>query len=156
MKKRIFALLTALLVLLPLAACESAPAQVDLTAFYDTEIAGKYELPALALAEPEVEDAFYPGISQLDLAQKVLYTPLMNVTATEILMAEAKTDEDADKLEEIFTARLASLESTWSQYLPDQYALVQTAKVTRTGRYVTLIVCEYQSEIESALADALK
>lgn len=157
MKKCLSTLLSVLLLVSCLTACGSAGGkEVDLASFYETEIAGKYEMPSLEAVSGEMEDAFYPGLSGLDLAQKVLYVPLMNVQATEILMVQAKTEDDASAVESIFAARLESLDELWSQYLPDQYALVQSAQVVRTGRYVTLIVSEHQQEIEAALAEALK
>lgn len=155
--KKLFALLLALLALCSLAACggESSPA-LDLNEFYENEIAAKYELPALGPVEGEVEEVFLPGLAQLELKQKVLYMPMMNVHATEFLMAEAASEADAQKVEEIFQKHLEDLDSVWSQYLPQQYALVESAQVRRTGCFVTLIVSEYQAEIEDALSQALK
>jgi len=158
MMKKTVALLLAVVLCCSLAACggTSAAKELDLTAFYENEIAAKYELPGMMAVEGEYIDAFYPGLSALELKQQVLYMPMMNVHATEFLLVEAQNEEDAQKVEEIFAQRLSDLDATWSMYLPEQYALVETAQVLRTGNFVTLIVSDYQSEIESALADALK
>ena len=152
--KRFLVLLCAVCLLVTLCSCAAESKDVDLSAFYQ-QITETYELPQMTEVTDELLDAYFPGLSSADMTQRVMYVPLMNVTATEILLVQAADAEAADVVEDAFNDRLIQLDQQWKLYLPDQYELVQAASVYRQGLYVALIVSEYQDDILSELQSAL-
>lgn len=85
---------------------QSKPAPtVDLTAFYETLSAGE-DWPAMMLAEGEVLDAFYPGLSDIAANQCAVYTAMISASVGEIALVEVQNAGDVQKVKDIFQARV--------------------------------------------------
>lgn len=85
---------------------QSKPAPtVDLTAFYETLSAGE-DWPAMMLAEGEVLDAFYPGLSDIAANQCAVYTAMISASVGEIALVEVQNAGDVQKVKDIFQARI--------------------------------------------------
>ena len=119
MKKFWTAPLLALTLALLLAACggmnpfgggekeDDAPPQkeIDLTAFYEEATQGD-NWPALMLAEGEVLDAFYAGLSNVETKQCVIGTAMISAAVGEMALVEVENAEDVETVEGIFQARI--------------------------------------------------
>ena len=75
---------------------------------------------------------------------------MMNITATEFAIFEAKTDADVDAIKKGINKRIEKLTTTWQQYLPDQYELVKNNKVLVNGKYVFFIVSKNSDYAKNA------
>ena len=112
------------------------------------EIAKNGDLPSLSDVDAATLEAVY-GISSDDLVDYVCKMPLINVKATEYFIAEVK-DGKMDSVKASLEARQDALDQQWSQYLPDQYELVQNYQLVTNGNYVLFVVSEYADEAVSA------
>ena len=85
---------------------QSRPApHADLAAFYETLAAGE-DWPDMMLAEGEVLDAFYPGLSEITTNQCLVYTAMISATVGEIALVEVQNGDDVQKVKDIFQARI--------------------------------------------------
>ena len=65
-----------------------ASADVNLEEFYQTIFTNPENTPAMGPMEGEMLDAFYPGLSDVELKQTVAYMPMITAVACEIVMVE--------------------------------------------------------------------
>lgn len=81
------------------------------------------------------------GIDASLLNDYSLNIPLMVVHASEIFIAEV-ADGNMDAVKAGIESRKQALLDSWSQYLPDQYELVQNAKIVENGNYIIFVVAD--------------
>ena len=155
--KRILALtLSAVLLLALLCACggnenSDTNVTIDINALWD-EITALGEMPAMMpLTDDDLNNLY--GIDPADLESYVASVPMMNVHATEFFIAKVK-DGKMDTVKSALQSRQAALDTQWSQYLPDQYALVQNYKLTTRGSYIIFAVSQYAEQAEKLFNDA--
>lgn len=157
--KRTTILLLAALALLSLTACgagddnTSETADVALDSFY-AGLAEKYEWDDEYMVDIEGEmlENYYPGISDLAAKQMVLKMPMMSAIVNELAFVECETEEDANKAEEIFQARIdyqvGDENNPGGAWYPESIESWKDAQVIRKGNYVAMIAsAEHQSEI---------
>lgn len=145
--KRIFVFCMALL-MLTMTACGAGTADdtrsVDLRAAYEAAIAQVNEelgdnAPVL-LEETAVEllDSYYPGLADIKLKQSVFFLS-PTATSCEVAMAEVADRADAEKLQDVFQARVDEMAN--DTLYPDEAALWKNnAAVSVNGSYVVLAV----------------
>ena len=145
--KRIFVFCMALL-MLTMTACGAGTADdtqsVDLRAAYEAAIAQVNEelgdnAPVL-LEETAVEllDSYYPGLADIELKQSVFFLS-PTATSCEVAMAEVADRADAEKLRDVFQARVDEMAN--DTLYPDEAALWKNnAAVSVNGSYVVLAV----------------
>ena len=146
--KKVFIFCMALL-MLTMTACGAGTADdnaqsVDLRAAYETAIAQINEelgdeAPVL-LEETAVEllNGYYPGLADIKLKQSVFFLS-PTATSCEVAMAEVADKADAEKLRDIFQARVDEMAN--DTMYPDEAALWKNnATVSVNGCYVVLAV----------------
>lgn len=143
--KKIFALGLALAMTMTLlAGCAGKsgqkPAEVNLEAFYQTIFTDPENTPAMVPMETEALDAFYPGLTALELKQTVAYMPMMTAVACEIVMVECAKAADVEAVKTIFQARIDAQVNDNFNYPAVIEAWQKEAKVVANGNYVALIV----------------
>ena len=69
------------------------------------------------------------------------------ITAKEIVLVKAPTEDSAKAVETKLQSRLDARRNEFSGYLPDQYAVVEKSEVKRDGVYVRLIISPQQGEL---------
>ncbi|MGL5540758.1 MAG: DUF4358 domain-containing protein [Erysipelotrichaceae bacterium] len=136
----------------------------------DTANVDLKELDATLVEKFESGEIGFPGTMDLDatllsdvyginaeeaLESYVVKIPMMMVQASEIAMFEVK-DGQMDAVKAGVEKRLADLDATWSQYLPDQYDLVKNAAKIEKGNYFFLVIAEEQDAIVKIIEDAFK
>lgn len=150
--KKLIALSLALVTLLAaLTACGSKPAEggvasVDLAAFYETIFTDPENTPAMVPMEGEMLDAFYAGLSDVELKQTVAYMPMMTAVPCEIVMVECADAADVDAVKAIFEARIASMVSDHMNYPAVIEAWEKEATVIAGGSYIALFVINGMTE----------
>ena len=89
------------------------------------------------------------GIDEADLEEYYARMPMMNVHAEEFFIAKVKEGK-MDTVKAGIEKRLADLDATWGQYLPDQYELVKNAQVIENGNYIMLVVSQHADKAVSS------
>lgn len=112
------------------------------------------KLPMFLEVDGEMLESYY-GFDEGLLEDYTVNIPMMNIKATEFFIARV-TDENYEAVKEGFDRRLADLDATWSSYLPDQYALVQDARIVRSGEYVLFCITKYADRVEEIFLDMTK
>lgn len=162
MNKKIVSLIAALMVVLfALTACQQAPAKpaVDpaaaVAAVKDEFYAANADnLPAFMELDAEMLKDFY-GMDPEWLTAYVCNVPMMNVHATEIFVAHVK-DGQMDNVKAALDARKASLDATWSMYLPAQYELVKNSVTMEKDGFILFAVTEYTDSIKTIFEKNIK
>ena len=87
----------------------SAPAadSVDLNAFYESVASAQGEnWPFMMLAEGEMLDGFFPGLTAIATKQCYAYLPAMSAVAAEFVLVEVENASDVEAVKAILQARI--------------------------------------------------
>lgn len=150
--KKLIALSLALVALLAtLTACGNKPAagnaaDVNLAQFYETIFTDPENTPAMVPMEGEMLDAFYAGLTAVELKQQVAYMPMMTAVPCEIVMVECANADDVVTVEEIFQARIDSMVNDHFNYPAVIEAWEKEATVVANGNYVAMFVVNGMTE----------
>lgn len=149
MKKRIVMVLLAA-IMLTLSACGGQQEPVSgpepgtpLEEFYHAVLAmypdSSDELIFFEESDPNLIDSFYQGLSEVELAQQAFYMHPISATPCEIALAETKNVEDAQRVADIFQARIN--QGATDTFYPENAKGWQTnAQVYQSGCFVCMIV----------------
>ena len=130
---------------------------VDLAAFAQT-VQENHEFHSLERADPEDAEVgavmlsnWYPGLTDLDLEQVEIYTPMVSFSGGELALVQAKNAEDAASVKDIFQARIDTKSADGPGNYPEEVEMWQrNAKVAVNGTYVLLVNHEDSEAIVSA------
>ena len=145
--RKAFALLV-ILVIATLCGCGNEKAEgpepgTPLATFYqailDMQPVDAEELILFEENDPNLIASFYPGLEKIELNQQAFYMPPIATHPCEIVFAEAKNSEDAQKVAEIFQARI-DMGSDNSNYPESAEGWKLYAQVQRSGNFVCMIV----------------
>ena len=120
-----------------------AAADLDLTALYEqiVEEAKKTGTDSLVLfpeSNPDLLEAFYPGLGSIALKQKVLYMHPVTGAPSEILLVEVENAADVSKVVDIVQARVDSA-SKDTGYPENAKVWGERASVQSSGNYVGMV-----------------
>lgn len=157
MKKLISAILLSVMAL-TLTACGNAggsqsepPQQLDLTAFYDTMFNEIFPDPDNAPAMEQITGDYlaqlYPGLSELETKQCLVYAPMISAVAYEVALVEAANADDAAKVKEIFQARIDSQVEGGAFYPGTVEAWQNNSEIVTSGNYVCLFVGDVKDDM---------
>lgn len=158
MSKKLTSLVLAALMVLSLAACGSSSGKnetpafsADLAAFYDT-ILVEEKAEGLALQEVTGEylEASYPGLTDLELKQCVVYMPMISAVAVEVAMVEAASAEDAETVKAIFQQRIDDQVAGGAWYPATIEVWENNAEIVSIDNYVCLFVGESKDDMVAA------
>lgn len=133
-------LLTVLLLLaLPLTGCgqKSAPAAVDLSAFFE-KIAEEYDLAGMTPLEGELLEVCYPGLTALAPLQLVAYAPMISSSVNEYVFVQCRSRADAEAAAEIMRSRIAA-QAQGGAWYPESMAAWSKAQVVVKDAYALMI-----------------
>ena len=155
MKKSMTILLALALALGTLAACgkqaDSEAVDVDLPAFY-TELEEKYQWGENYMVDIEGEmlENYYPGISDIPVAQFVAKAPMMSSVVNELVLMQCETEKDAGAAAAILQTRVDS-QAEGGAWYPESMEAWGKAQVIQRGTYVAMIAsASYQQEMADA------
>ncbi|NCB32476.1 MAG: DUF4358 domain-containing protein [Erysipelotrichia bacterium] len=155
--KKYFLTMTAAAILLSGCASSGTSAKtVDLEAV-KTGISAIEDVPAMMELSSEDITSFL-GVKPEDYTASVCFVPLMNVTATEVLLFQYESDTQKTAIQNALDTRLKQLENTWSQYLPDQYDLVKKRTSVDENSMLGYIIGEdaFVTEVKQLIKDNTK
>ena len=165
MKKRILSLfLLAALCCALLAACggqngaasdgqDSTFGPVDLAEFYQSIMDAAAEAPAMVELTGEMLDGLYPGLSDLELKQCVVYSPAISAVAMEFAFVEVADSADVEAVQEIFQERIDAQIDGGAFYPATVEAWQNDAEIVVLDNYVCLFVCAEKDGMIAALRD---
>ena len=119
---------------------------VDLSAFYSA-ITGKYEFPMPMLADDEILDNFYSGITGIGAEQRLIYICGTSMNTGEFGLVQVKDGKDADAVKAIFQARIDAQAGGGAWYPMAVESWTNNARVVSNGNYVMMVVHESCDDI---------
>ena len=149
-KKMLMAAL-ALTMLFTVTACGGASSgnsdpNLDLAGFYE-EIRGDYEFPmSMQLAEQEVQDIFYAGLSEIETEQCLVYANMMTMNMGEFALVKVTNSEDVEAVKAILQARIDTQVNGGAFYPEAEAQWADNSTVVSNGNYIMIVV---QSEFEA-------
>ena len=102
---------------------------------------------------PENRLGYMFGIEQKDYTQEVIAVSADSLRADEIWLIEAVDEAAAQRLEELAKIRLAQKEEETKSYAPEQYRIVQEAKLQLNGLRLIMVVSPSSEVILQKLPD---
>lgn len=154
--KRLTATVLLAAALLSLTACGSGNStgggdlSIDLSAFYDTLFTDPDNDPALEQVTGEYLDQLYPGLSEIDTRQCLVYTPVITAVACEVALVEVTNADDAAKVQEIFQTRIDNQVNGGAWYPATTEAWQNQSEIVTRGNYVCLFVGDAKDDMVSA------
>lgn len=140
MKKYFLTMTAAAILLSGCASTGSASKTVDLETVR-TGISEIQDAPAMMELSSDDITSFL-GVNPENYTTAVCFVPMMNVTATEVLLFQYETDTQKTAIQTALDKRLSQLENTWSQYLPAQYDLVKARTAVDENQVLGYIIGE--------------
>ena len=114
--------------------------EVNLGEFYQMIFTDPENTPAMQEMGTDALDAFYSGLTGLELKQTVAYMPMMTAVACEIVMVECAKAADVDTVKKIFQDRIDAQVDNQFNYPMVIEAWEKEAKVISNGNYVALLL----------------
>ena len=154
MKKSMTILLALVLALGTLTACgkqaDSEAVDVDLPAFY-TELEEKYQWGENYMVDIEGEmlENYYPGISDIPVAQFVAKAPMMSSVVNEMVFMECETEDDAALAATLLQDRITT-QAEGGAWYPESMEAWGRGQVIQHGTYVAMVV---SAEFQTAWAE---
>lgn len=111
------------------------------------------ELPKFLNADDKMASDFF-GVNTEDLVDYVGKVPAASVHATEFFIAHVQPEKMDSVLNDLMK-HADEVHAQWSQYLPDQLALVENYQLRTNGDYVFFGIAEKAEEALKAFAIAL-
>lgn len=167
MKRWIFLTLT-LLALPALTACggsggseETVPKDVNLTEVYSSmeEVCDWWTDGYMEDLSEQMLDLYYPGLSELEPEQLIARTPVMSAAVNEVVLIQCKTEEDADRAQEILQGRIdyqvGDDTNPGGAWYPESIEQWEKTTVQRQGNYLALLaVTDTQGQLEDIFNQA--
>ena len=164
MLKKLTSLILAGTMALSLAACGSQggtpsaeptpePLSINLTEFYDemfnTIFPDPNNAPSMMALEGDMLDQSYPGLSDIETTQCLIYTPMITAVAYEIALVEVANSDDVAAVQEIFQTRIDTQVESGAFYPGTVEAWQNQSEIVTRDNYVALFVGEgYEQMVE--------
>lgn len=121
----------------------------DLQAFYDSTFVGE-DMPMMGMMDKEALDAFYAGLTALELKQCIVAMPMISAVAAEVALVEVADAADLAKVEEIFEARIAYQIEAGAFYPATVEAWEKNAEIITHGNTMMMICLNPKDEVVKA------
>lgn len=124
---------------------------VDLAKFYEDIMAAAGTAPAMMEITSDLVDGLYPGLSDIELKQCVLYTPAIGAVAVEFAFVEVVNEDDVAAVESIFRTRIDTQIESGAFYPSTVEGWQKHASIVNDGNIVCLFVCAEKDGMIEAL-----
>lgn len=153
MKKRIAALLL-IAAALSLCACggKEAAAAPDMQAVYE-KLMETEGMPEMITVPADVAETLL-GIAPADCKQAVAAICQISLQTDEIWLVEAVDAAAAGRIAELAKARVEQKSAELEHYLPEQYKVVQQARIISSGNCVVLLISPQVEQLAAVLKDS--
>lgn len=134
---------------------ESAPpAFADLAAFAE-KIKEEYSFGGLTLANQELMDGYYPGLSAIDTEQCLVYVCMISMNNGEFVLVQTKDSADVPAVKDILQARIDGMVNGGAFYPAAVEQWTNCSRVVSSGNYVMMVVHEQADAIVSAFNETV-
>ena len=155
MLKKMTSLVLAGVMALSLVACGSqdggasteptpAPLSIDLTEFYNemfsTIFTDPNNSPSMAALEGDMLEQAYPGLSEVETTQCLVYAPMITAVAYEVALVEVANADDVATVQEIFQTRIDTQIESGAFYPATVEAWQNSSEIVVRDNYVALFV----------------
>ena len=155
MLKKMTSLVLAGVMALSLVACGSqdggasteptpAPLSIDLTEFYNemfsTIFTDPINSPSMAALEGDMLEQAYPGLSEVETTQCLVYAPMITAVAYEVALVEVANADDVATVQEIFQTRIDTQIESGAFYPATVEAWQNSSEIVVRDNYVALFV----------------
>lgn len=162
MRKRICLLITALIVLLSLAACSKeggVTTTANMEELQQAMLAAAPSLSETASTTGNADDAKETFCYVSDLPYEKVENFLLSYSTTgkadEIAVVAVKDPADVTKAADSLRAHVESRRNLFLQYGPAEAARVEKAQIFTKGQYAVLIICDDGPAVKTAFEDFL-
>lgn len=128
--------------------------KVDLQAFYDSMVS-QYEFGFLELADNDLLDNMYPGMTGVSAEQCLVYITMMSMNNGEFGLVQVKDSKDVETVKAIFQARIDYMVGdgngpggAWYPGPTEMWA--NNSRVMSNGNYVMMVIHENCEDIVKA------
>jgi predicted lipid-binding transport protein (Tim44 family) len=128
---------------------ETTPASADLASFYQS-VQNSYEFGYLELADQEILDNFYPGLTGVSTEQRLVYVCMMSVNNGEFALVQVSNSSDVSTVKSILQARVDQMVDGGAWYPEATEQWENNSRVVSNGNYVMMVVHENADDIVSA------
>lgn len=115
--------------------------KVDLADFYAT-VTSSYEMPDMTLADSQLMDQYFPGLSAVATEQSQVYVNMMSMNMGEMALVQVKDSKDVDTVKAIFQARIDSMAQGGAWYPQCVELWTNNAQVVSNGNYIMMVASE--------------
>ena len=165
MLKKMTSLVLAGVMALSLVACGSqdggasteptpAPLSIDLTEFYNemfsTIFTDPNNSPSMAALEGDMLEQAYPGLSEVETTQCLVYAPMITAVAYEVALVEVANADDVATVQEIFQTRIDTQIESGAFYPATVEAWQNSSEIVVRDNYVALFVGAEKDDMVSA------
>lgn len=98
---------------------------------------------------------FY-DIDNTELEDFVLYTAPSNIKADEIAILKVKDSNNVSKIKDKVSKRLENQSTSFKDYLPNEYAVIQKNVLKTKGNYIIFVISSDAQKIDNAFEEAFK
>ena len=164
MKKRLFALLLSLVIVLSLAACGSkdskdskdAAADVDVKALADALKNGCDFKDNLAEIDSSVGLTRVLSIADTSIIEESAFYTNSSASAEEIIVIKATSTENVKIVKAAFDVRISTQKAACADYLPDEIPKLDAAVEYTNGKYAVLVISKDSAKAEELINEYFK
>lgn len=124
---------------------------IDVNAAYELLLAAD-NMPEMIVVPADKAELLL-GVSAEDCVQAVTAICQVSIQADEIWLVEAKDADAAGRVAELAQNRIDQKSAELENYLPEQFKVVQDARLIRNGNIVVLIISPQAEQLCSILKD---
>ncbi len=136
--KKLFCAVLACLMAMSVAGCASGSKSADLTAAMTSIESAVTFGDMMDLTKENLQE--YYGIEPADINQFAAKISMTGINCDEIVLIEGVDEAAAGRIEEKLQQRYENQCSSFKDYLPEQYAILEKCSVKKDGNFVSLIV----------------
>lgn len=125
---------------------EKPASKVDLSAFAATTMAN-HQFGFLELADAELTEGSYPGLSAIPAEQRLVYVCMMTNNPGEFALVQVKDSKDVAAVKSILQARIDYMINGGAHYPATTEMWTQNSTVVSNGNYVMMVVNEDKQAI---------
>ncbi|WP_392486082.1 DUF4358 domain-containing protein [Haloimpatiens sp. FM7315] len=96
------------------------------------------------------------GINFNKLEDFIFYAPKTNMQANELLIMKVKNQDDIEYLKELVNARIEKQSSSFKNYAPDEYQILENHIFKIRGKYAILVISKNPDKIMTDINKSFK
>ena len=123
---------------------------MDLSAFFDSIVAGDEEFNANMTLTGDYLDQLYPGLTAIATRQCVIHQPMMSSVVCEIALIEVENSADVSAVKAILQTRIDTQVDGGAWYPASCEAWENSSRIVSNGNYIMMIAYEKCDSIVSS------